>query len=59
MQSERQSPAACLVGFITAVLREATKEKRSALAENRTAVTRTALFRLLAQDHPFAEYLSK
>jgi len=59
VQSERHSPAACLVGFITAVLRVATKEKRTALAESRTAVTRTALFRLLAQDRPFAECLSK
>ena len=59
MQSERHSPAACLVGFITAVLKEATKEKRTALAESRTAVTRTALLRLLAQDRPFAECLSK
>lgn len=54
MQSERHSLAACLVGFITAVLIEVTKEKRTALAESRTAVTRTALFRLLAQDRPFA-----
>jgi len=54
VQSERHSLAACLVGFITAVLIEVTKEKRTALAESRTAVTRTALFRLLAQDRPFA-----
>jgi hypothetical protein len=59
VQSDRHSLAACLAGFITAVLREATKEKRTALAESRTAVTRTALFRLLAQDGPFAECLSK
>lgn len=59
MQSERHTPAACLVGFITAVPIEVTREKRTALAESRTAVTRTALFRLLAQGRPFAECLSK
>lgn len=60
MQSVRHSPAACLVGFITAMMRdEATKENRTTVAESRTAVTRPALFRLLAQDRPFAEGLSK
>lgn len=33
MQSERHKPAACLVDFITAVLRVAMKEERTAIAE--------------------------
>jgi len=59
VQSERHSPAAYLVGFVTVVLIEVTMEKRTVLAESRTAVTRTGLFRLLAQDRPFVECLSK